>query len=167
MAKTKDNKKELEIIRIFDAPVEKVWKAWSDAVEFRKWWGPKGFIAPFSKIDFCVGGKYLSCMQSELKEFSYGKKFWNTGTFKEIVPMKKIVYTDSFCDSNGKKVPASTYGLEGDFPEVLTVTVLFEEQNGKTKMTLTHVGLPKGKMSEMTGQGWNESFDKMVESLKG
>lgn len=81
---------ELIITRVFDAPVEKVWKMWSDPKEAVKWWGPKGFIAPDANIDFEVGGKYLLSMQSQLKEFQYGKKFWSTGTYKEIVPFKKI-----------------------------------------------------------------------------
>jgi hypothetical protein len=44
--------------------------------------------------------------------------------------------------------------------------VTFEEHNGRTKMTLKHTGIPAGKMSEQTGAGWNESFDKLAGALK-
>jgi len=46
------------------------------------------------------------------------------------------------------------------------VIVTFEDMDGKAKITLRHEGLPAGEMSEMTGQGWNESFDKLAISLK-
>jgi uncharacterized protein YndB with AHSA1/START domain len=62
-------------------------------------------------------------------------------------------------------VPASHYGLPGDWPQQSVVTVTFEETDGKTKMTLRHAGIPAGKMSEMTGAGWNGSFDKLAASL--
>ena len=45
---------DLVITRVFDAPVETVWKYWSDEEFLKKWWGPKGFTCPFAKIDFKV-----------------------------------------------------------------------------------------------------------------
>ena len=70
-----DDKKALSITRIFDAPRELVWKAWTNPEMFRKWWGPKGFTCPVSRIDFRVGGKYLSCMRGP-----DGKDYWSTNT---------------------------------------------------------------------------------------
>jgi len=138
-----------------------VWKAWAEPEHVMKWWGPKNFTAPFCKMDFRVGGKYLYCMRSP-----EGQDFWSTGVYKEIVPLEKIVCTDSFADEKGNIVPASQYGMPGDWPEELLVTVTFEDEGGKTKMTLRHVGLPAGDMGEMAGAGWNESFDKLAERLK-
>jgi hypothetical protein len=56
--------------------------------------------------------------------------------------------------------------MSADFPFELLVTVAFEELDGKTKMTLRHVGIPAGEMSDLTAASWNESFDKLSESLK-
>ena len=94
-----------------------------------------------------------------------GQDYWSTGVIKEIVPLERLVYTDSFADANGNVVPASHYGMSDDFPNELVVTVLFEELPGKTKMTLKHAGFPPGEMKEMAGQGWSTSFDKMANSL--
>lgn len=153
--------RELVITRIFDAPRELVWKAWTDPEHLMRWWGPKDFTSPVCKIDLRVGGKYLYCMRS--KE---GQEFWSTGTYKEIVPLERIVCTDSFADEKGNVVPASHYGMPGDdWPLELKVTIQFEDLGGKTKMTLTHVGIPAGQMKEMTGVGWNESFAKLAEVL--
>ena len=159
---TELEKKELIITRVFDAPVELVWKAWTDPEHLMRWWGPKNFTSPACKMDFRVGGRYHNCMRSpECKDF------WNTGVYREIVPMKRIVYTDSFADERGNVVPASYYEMPGDdWPLEMTVTLTFEDLGGKTKMTLKHVGLPAGEMKQMTGVGWNESFDKLADSLK-
>lgn len=94
-----------------------------------------------------------------------GFPFWSTGVYREIVPKGKIVYTDSFSDAEGNAVPASHYGMQGDWPPELVVTVTFEEDGGKTKMILQHDGIPPGTMSDCE-TGWSGSFDKLAESLK-
>ena len=160
MAREIKNKNELTITRIFDAPREKVWKAWTTPEEVKKWWGPKYFTAPVSKIDLRVGGKYLSCMRG-----SDGKDYWSTGVYRELAPMERIVVTDSFADEKGNVVPASYYGMAADFPLELLVTVTFEELGNKTKMVLRHEGIPLGMMREMTETGWSESFDKLAEHI--
>jgi uncharacterized protein YndB with AHSA1/START domain len=159
-ATTESNKQKLLIVREFEASRELVWKAWTDPEICMKWWGPKNFTCPVCKIDFKVGGKYLNCMRS-----ADGKDFWSTGTYIEIVPMERIVCTDSFADEKGNVVSATHYGMEG-FPLELRVTVTFEEHEGKTKMTLIHEGIPSGKITDLTNISWNESFDKLAESLK-
>ena len=118
-----------------------------------------------SKIDFKVGGKYLACMRGAGPD-GMVKDYWSTGTYKEIIPFKKIVATDSFADENGNIVPAAHYGMEG-MPMEMQVILAFEEQGEKTKMVLRHVGMPAGEMQKMAGQGWNESFDKLAASLIG
>ncbi len=160
MAREIKNKEEITITRMFDAPRELVWKAWTDPEGMKRWWGPKDFTAPFCKIDLRVGGKYLSCMRGP-----DGKDYWSTGIYREIVPMERIVVTDSFADEKGTVVPAAHYGMEGDWPLELLVTVTLEEVGGRTKMTLKHAGIPAGKMRELTEAGWNESFDKLAEYL--
>lgn len=152
--------RELVITRIFDAPRKLVWKAWTEPELFTKRWGPKGFTAPFCTIDFRVGGKFLGCMRSP-----DGKDYWSTGIYREIVPLERIVCTDSFADEKGNAVPATQYGMGADFPLEMLVIVTFEEYGGKTTMTLKHIGLPAGEMTEQTGIGWNESFDKLAEYL--
>ena len=152
--------RDLVITRVFDAPRELVWKAWTDPEHFKRWWGPKDFTAPVCKNDLRVGGKYLWCMRS-----SEGKDFYTTGVFREIVPPERLVYTDSFADEKGNVVSATEYGLGEEFPAETLVTVTLVERDGKTTMTVRHAGLPAGKMKDMTGDGWNESFDKLAASF--
>jgi uncharacterized protein YndB with AHSA1/START domain len=151
----------LVITREFNAPVDEVWRAWTEPEEYKKWWGPKSFTCPFCQIDLRVGGKYLSSMKAP-----DGSEFWTTGEYREIDPLRRIVYTDSFADKDGNIVPSSHYGMSSEIPQVMDVIIDLEEKNGSTKMTLTHIGIPEGKMQNDTKSGWNESFDKLEASLK-
>ncbi len=92
----------LVITRVFDAPRELVWKEWTERERFMLWWGPKGFTTPFCKIDLRVGGVYFNCMRSP-----EGKDYWSGGIYREIVPLERIVCTDSFADEEGNAVPAT------------------------------------------------------------
>jgi uncharacterized protein YndB with AHSA1/START domain len=164
-------KKENDIVitRIFDAPVEMVWKMWADPEHFKKWYGPRSFTTPFCEIDFRVGGKFLTCMKPTQEMEGpdrWNKGMWTTGVYKEIVPLEKVVRTESLADEKGNIVPPTHYGLDKDYPLETLVTVTFEEWNGKTKMTLRHSGMPAGAGSEGASQGWNQAFDKMAESLQ-
>jgi len=158
---SKRGKQEIVITRVFDAPRELVWKAWTDPKHFKSWWGPKDYTCPFCEMDLRVGGRYLNCMRSP-----EGQEYWSTGIYREIIPMERIVFTDCFADEKGNVVPASHYGLSPDFPLEMLVTVTLENQDGKTKITLKHTGIPTGPDSEGAQQGWNESFEKLAESLK-
>ncbi len=171
---TDRNKNVLVITRIFDAPIETVWKFWTEPEMLKKWWGPKDFTAPHISIDFRVGGKYLSCMRGKPMPDAPERDFWSTGTYREIIPMKKIVVTDSFADEKGNVVSAEHYGMKG-FPMELEVTFMFEDlgdplrrEASKTKMTLKHAGIANidEEMRKGMEQGWGQSFDKLAESLK-
>jgi len=97
-----------------------------------------------------------------------GKEFWSTGKFREIREPERIVMTDSFADEQGNIVPASYYGMGGDWPLEMLVTVTLDEDEGKTKLTLKHSGTDRISDSDRNDmeQGWCESLDKLDESLK-
>ncbi|RJP80244.1 MAG: SRPBCC domain-containing protein [Candidatus Zixiibacteriota bacterium] len=151
----------LVITRTLDAPPDRVYQAWTDPDMAKQWYGPQTFTVPEIQMDPRPGGSYLFCMRSP-----DGQDYWSTGTYREIVPGKKIVSTDSFADEQGNVVPASYYGMVGDYPLEMLTTVTFEEVNGKTRMTLRHEGIPEGEDRELARQGWEESFDKLNEFLK-
>jgi uncharacterized protein YndB with AHSA1/START domain len=151
---------ELVITRIFDAERELMWKVWTEPERLMRWWGPKDFTLPVCQVDFRVGGAYLFCLRSP-----EGQDFWSTGVYREIVEPERIVYTHSFADEKGNPVPASHYEMPGDWPAETLRTVIFEEHQGKTMLTLLHIGIPAGVMSELAVPGWSESCDKLAESL--
>ena len=153
------------ITRVFDAPRERVWKAWTEAKEIQKWWGPKDFTAPEVRIDFTEGGKYVYCMRGSVAPGVPPQDLWSAGTFEKIVPMEKIVVTDSFADKDGNFIPPSAYGM-GDMPEVMHLTITFEDtEDGKTKLTLTYTDdIPEDHKKDMLA-GWNQSLDKFSKAL--
>lgn len=160
-ARTPGSGRDLVLTRDFDAPRRLVWQAWTEPDRFKLWWGPKDFTSPACQIDLRIGGRYLFCMRSP-----EGQEYWSTGVYTEIVPLERLVYTDSFSDPKGNVVPASYYGMEGSLPLEFRVTVVLEDlDGGRTRMTLTHEGLPEGFMQDQTGEGWSGSFDKLAESL--
>jgi uncharacterized protein YndB with AHSA1/START domain len=147
----------LIITRTFNAPVDNVWRCWADSELSKQWWGPANFDCPYYVNDFRVGGKYVNAM----RDIKTDKHYWGTGITKEIVPGKKIVYTDSFADGKeGNIVSSAHYGMPG-LPLEMLVTVDFEKLgDNQTKMTITHAGMPDRDKVECN-RAWNESLDKM------
>lgn len=158
-----NNIKELVLNRVYDAPRNLVWKAWTDSESIGKWWGPNGFTTPVSEIDLRTGGSYRYCMRGP-----DGSDYWSTGVIREIEIPERLVMTDSFADPEGNVVNASYYGMNPDFPMMSIVTLLFEEQDGKTIFTLKYEdvsSIPDEDLRNMT-QGWNEMLDKLAGYLK-
>jgi len=162
---------EITITRIFNAPREMVWKAWTDPEMIKKWWGPEGFTAPSIKIDLRVGGKYIFSMQGP-KGSEWDRTMYSAGEYKEIVPNEKLVATDYFSDSEGNIIEPSQEGQQANFPKELTVTVLFEDAGtGKTKLSIIY---PKPEneaqfeamLKSGMQEGWLSSLNKLETILK-
>ena len=153
----------MTVTRVFDAPREIVWKAWTDPQYVMQWWGPKGFTSPVCKMDFRVGGKFLCCMKSP-----DGQEFWNGIDYIEIVPQEKIVSLMYFSDPEGNRVEAEHYGIEHEAIEGAYDVTLFEDLgNGQTR--LTFIGNESAAEAKNSGQleGWNEILEKFDAVVKG
>jgi len=147
------------IERTFEAAVDLIWKMWTDPEQFKQWYGPQGFTVPVADMDMRVGGKRLICMASP----DGSMKMWTTGEYTEIVPNERLVYTESMADENGNVVSPSAMGMPDGYPATTEVTVLLEELGGRTKMVMTHAGVPA---SSGAGGGWEQAFDKLVEHIE-
>jgi uncharacterized protein YndB with AHSA1/START domain len=145
--------------RAFNASEAEVWRVWTDSNSIPKWWGPKGYTALVLRNDVREGGSYLWAMKSARE-----RTFWNTGTYKEVVPNKKIVETMSFSSENGKAIPGSQVSVPGHWPDELTVIVEWSESAGKTKVTVTEVGIPLIAYPLMK-IGWAQQLDKLQSLL--
>ncbi len=158
MAET-PNQKDVIITRIFDAPRELVFKAWTDPKMMAKWWGPKGVTNPVCEIDARESGKIHIVMLAgkELGTLA-GQRWPMKGMFQEVNPPERLVFINQAVDENDNIL------IDG------ITTVTFEDENGKTKMTMktTAKGLSKQAPQMLEGMetGWNQSFDKLADSLK-
>jgi uncharacterized protein YndB with AHSA1/START domain len=144
------------IERIFEAPVELIWQMWTQPEHFKNWYGPQGFAVPVAEMDVRVGGKHLFCMESP----DGSMKMWSTGEYSEVVPNERLVYTDSPADEQGNVVSPSAMGMPEGYPATTEVIVVLEDLGGRTKMVMTHVGVPAGAKG-----GWEQAFAKMADQI--
>ena len=148
--------REAVVTRLFDAPRDAVWKAWTDPAQFKQWWGPKKHSVPECRIDLRVGGRYLLCERA-----ADGSSLWVTGTYREIVAPERIVVTLSFADAQGNVVSPGHYGLHPGLPVEMLVTVIFEARGDRTTLTVRQAGLLDDQITGFVGEGWGEAFDKL------
>src|SRR5947207_15661949 len=112
--------RELTVTRVFDAPREVVFGAWTDPAQAALWWGPQGFTTISCEMDVRPGGAYRACMRSP-----EGTRHCRRGTYREIVPPERLVFTFAWEDA------------AGDLGHETLVTVTFADAGrGKTRLTL-------------------------------
>jgi uncharacterized protein YndB with AHSA1/START domain len=159
--------KPFETSRVFDAPRDQVWKAWTEAGALKKWWGPRGFKVHSCKVDLRPGGIFLYGMTAP-----DGSDMWGRFTYREIAAPKKLVFIVSFSDPKGgvTRHPASP-----GWPLHLMSTVEFEEQGPrKTKVTVSWLPHEASELESKTfdegrdsmKQGWGGTFDQFADYLK-
>lgn len=155
-----EEKNWVRIEREFDAPIAIIWSMWTDSELFKSWYGPRGMCIPAAEMDVRVGGSRKICMEMVSSERSM--KMWFTGVYKEVNIPHRLVYTESMCDENGTIIPPQTMGMPDDYPEITEIIVELTEVDGKTRMTMIHIGVEAGTAG---AGGWNQAFEKLDELL--
>lgn len=151
-------KKDLIVRRVFDAPIEKVWKAWHDPELVKRWWGPDGFTALVAKIDFREGGTSLVCMSSP--QFGDNYSTWH---YQKIVPLEMIEYIHNLADKEGNAIDPVSIGMPPDFPQDQRNTVTFKALGeSKTEVTVIEYDWPVGQMMEFSRIGQEQCLEKMA-----
>ncbi len=155
-----ENKKEVTFSRVLNAKPERVWKAWTDPSELKKWWGPNNVSIPECEVDLRVGGRIYIVMEAGEGMGQYkGTRWPMEGTFTAVEPHAKLSYA----------VKAWTEGAEKTTKIDQVQDIAFTEENGKTKMalkiTVNKIG-PDAKMAiEGMEMGFNQQFDKLEKYL--
>jgi len=145
-------RREITLTRLFDAPRALVFSMWTDASHLAKWWGPHTFTNPVCEVDARPGGKIFIKMQA-----ANGDTHPMGGVFHEVVPNERLVFTSYVDMADGKRI------VEGH------TTVTFEDERGKTRLTLHVTGLGFVDFAErmLAGMeaGWGQSFGKLGVSV--
>jgi uncharacterized protein YndB with AHSA1/START domain len=160
--------REFILTRLFDAPRELVYKAWTDPKQMSQWWGPHGFTNPVCEVDLRVGGAYRIVMRGP-----DGVDYPVKGVYREIVSPERLVITDDcsehpaeWQESILKDLPPSE--VKQSLEAINTVT--FEEQGGKTLLTirtLFHSAAVRDAMVKMEmSEGWGQSLERLEALLK-
>jgi uncharacterized protein YndB with AHSA1/START domain len=146
--KTKSN--EIRITRIYNAPVQAVWEAWTDPEQVAKWWGPRGFTLTTHSKDIRAGGSWKYTMHGP-----DGVDYPNDTKYFEVEKCAKLVYD---------------HGGNDDQPPLFRVTVLFSEVSGKTKMemsmALSTPEAAEGMRKFIKMAGGNATWDRLAEFLE-
>jgi uncharacterized protein YndB with AHSA1/START domain len=145
------------IERSFDAPVDLIWQMWTDPEHFKAWYGPDGATIPVAKMDVRVGGSRLVGMQ--VQSPSGPMQMWFTGEYREVVENERLVYTESMSDENGNVLSPSDMGMPEGHPTTTEVRVELEDLGGRTKMVMTHAGVPADSPG---AAGWVMALDKLA-----
>ena len=151
----------VKIERVFDAPIDLVWRMWTDAALFQTWYGPNGMSVPVAEMDVTVGGTRKICMEMQMPDRTMS--MWFTGAYKEITAPTRLVYTESMCDEHGTIIPPEQMGMPAGHPDITEVIVELTEEGGQTRMTMVHVGVPTGTAGE---GGWMQAIDKLGLALQ-
>jgi uncharacterized protein YndB with AHSA1/START domain len=128
------------IERSFGAPVDLIWAMWTDPEHFAAWYGPDGATIPIAKMDVRVGGTRLVSM--EVQTPNGPMQMWFTGEYREVVQNERLVYTESMSDQNGNVLSPEELGMPAGHPTTTEVRVELEDVGGRTKMVMTHAGVP-------------------------
>ena len=148
------------IERIVDAPLALVWQMWTDPEHFKAWYGPEGATIPVAKMDVRVGGTRLVCM--EVQTPNGPMRMWFTGEYREVIENERLIYTESMSDENGDVSAPSDMGMPAGHPMTTEVRVELSDIGGRTKMVLTHVGIPRDSPG---AAGWEMALDKLAAYL--
>jgi uncharacterized protein YndB with AHSA1/START domain len=153
------SKHNLTIEKTINAPVEKVWKAWTDPTEVAKWWGPRGVTTPECVWEAHPGGRIdVVMLAGESLGDLKGRRWPMTGQFQEVEYLKKLVY--------------SGQAIMDDKPVIENLCTVFFERSGDQTNLKLEVRITKatpeaiGPLSGMA-IGWNQSLDKLTEQVEG
>jgi uncharacterized protein YndB with AHSA1/START domain len=134
---TEPQQRNLVVTRVFDAPLEQIWKAWSDSEQVRRWWGPAGFTCPVAKMDFREGGTSLVCMRAP----------------KSLVARTRTAIWWTL----------RSRGCRRKMPKEVRNEVTFREVGkDETEVTVTENDWTVGRLMEMSKMGLEQCLDKMA-----
>jgi uncharacterized protein YndB with AHSA1/START domain len=159
------HKEDLVVTRIIDAPVELVWKTWTEPEHVRRWWGPKNYTSPTCEIDLREGGKFVFSMLAP--EDQGGQVSYTSGFYRKIVKFELLEFTQGISDENGNPIDPKQAGLPPDFPlEIRTVVTFRRIRPDMTELTITEFDWPVSQMYVYSLAGLHQTIDKLIASLK-
>ncbi len=139
---------ELVIERVFDAPRELVWRAWTEPQQLACWCAPHEFTITHCAGEARAGGSWRTCMVSP-----EGLEHWVGGIYREVAPVERLVFTHQWDDRDGQSSPETL------------VTLTFFEQGAKTRLHFLQQNLASPSSRAGHEIGWSESFERLNEHL--
>lgn len=157
MADDNGSRDSVVIERDLDAPVDVIWQMWTDPEHLSAWYGPDGASIPVAEMDVRVGGTRRVCMEAPTP--GGPRRMWFTGEYLEVDENARLVYTESVCDPDGNVLTAADLGMPDDHPTTTEVRVELAAVDGRTRLVLTHVGIPHDSPG---AAGWTMALAKLA-----
>jgi uncharacterized protein YndB with AHSA1/START domain len=151
--------KNVEITRVFNAPLDIVWKLWTESEMVKQWWGPTGFTCPVAEMHVAEGNTSLVCMRAP-QEFG-GMDMFNTWTYTKVVPGERLEYTLRFTDKDGIAFSPAAMGMPAGVPEEVPHVISFAEADGSTTVTVVEKGYTTDEAVNISRPGMEQCLDKM------
>jgi uncharacterized protein YndB with AHSA1/START domain len=159
------NMNEFVISRTFEAPLERVWNAWTYPGHMKQWWGPKGSIILDCKIDLRPGGTCHYRMRYNNQDM------WGKFVYREIVRPERLVFVTSFSDEKGG---LTRHPLSPTWPLEMLSTLTLSERAGRTTLKIEWLPLSPTEAERKTfeagqdsmQQGWTGTLDQLSEYLE-
>jgi uncharacterized protein YndB with AHSA1/START domain len=148
--------KHVQIERTFHAPIDLIWAMWTEADHFANWYGPMGANIPKADMDVRVGGRRHIEMHMDTPRGPMQMYF--VGEYREVDPKTRLVYTEAMADATGNLMTAEQMGMPAGAHMETSIIVELIDLGERTKMTMTHVGVPANSPG---GQGWTMAIDKL------
>jgi uncharacterized protein YndB with AHSA1/START domain len=140
-----DEQRELVITRVFDAPRELVWQAFTESDQLAQWWGPAGSTMLVSRLDLRPGGVFHYAMRSP-----DSRVMWGRFVYREIAAPERLVFVNSFADEEGNIIRSP---FSPTWPLEVLNTLTLSESGGRTTVTLR--GGPINSTEEERETFWN------------
>jgi len=166
-AAARAGEQEFVITRVFDAPRELVFKAWTEPKHMAQWWGPRAMTTPVCEMDVRPGGAYRIVMRGP-----DGEEYPEKGIYREVVRPERLVMTmdcSEFPDEWQDMMKPNREKWERNPVGEMVTTVTFEERGGKTEVTVRmrfiSAAIRDSMVTKGMSVGWSESLDKLGELL--
>lgn len=165
MTNQQPTKEDIVVKRIIDAPVELVWRAWTDPEYVMRWWGPAHYTSPSATVDLREGGTFTFCMEAPPEQG--GARHYSTGVYKQIVEQKRLEFTQFLSDEKGNKIDPTSVGMPADFPHEIHTEITFHAiRPDMTELTIIERDWTMGQMAVYSLAGLHQSIDKLAGSLQ-
>ncbi|GAA1981984.1 SRPBCC domain-containing protein [Microbacterium pumilum] len=154
---------DVHVEREFDAPIERVWAAWTTPDDLRAWWGPTGFSCPRAEVDIREGGSIFVTMRAP-DEWGGGEyhSVWEITELDEPV-LLRYIYRFTDADRNVITPAESGVPAEGIPDEAHHEVLLTAVGDGRTRLEMTEHGYTNEQTRDMSRSGLDQCLDKMAE----
>ena len=147
---------DVTVTRVFDAPADQAWSAWTVDTEVMKWWGPRPWTCPEARMDVRAGGASVVCMRSP-----DGFEIWMRWAYSKVIPNERLDYTQNLCDRDGNLIEPTSIGMPAEFPRDVATVVTLTARDGGTEVTITEHTTTTQQLIDGSHQGLEMVMDQM------